>query len=154
RTGLRATRWPGRLEIVQKEPLTIVDVGHTPDGVSQALKSLHAIHGADGWLLVLGVSGDKNVDEIACHLAPSFDSIVCTSAHHKGADARIIGAAARKANAGAKIHVANTIEAAVRISQQLARTSQRKVYVAGGLFVAIEYTTVLRGDRAQDLQFF
>ena len=154
RSGLRATRWPGRLEVVQKEPLTIVDVGHTPDGVSQALKSLHAIHGADGWLLVLGVSGDKNVDEIACHLAPSFDSIVCTSAHHKGADARIIGAAARKANAGAKIHVANTIEAAVRISQQLARTSQRKIYVAGGLFVAIEYTTVLRGDRAQDLQFF
>jgi dihydrofolate synthase/folylpolyglutamate synthase len=154
RNGLRATRWPGRLEVVQKEPLTIVDVGHTPDGVSQALKSLQAIHGEDGWLLVLGVSGDKNVDEIAGHLAPSFDNIVATTAHHKGADARIIGAAARKANPDAKIHVANTIEAAVRISQQQAKTSGRKVYVAGGLFVAIEYATVLRGGRAQDLQFF
>jgi len=154
RNGLNATRWPGRLEIVQQQPLTIVDVGHTPDGVSQALKSLRAIHGDDGWLLVLGVSGDKNVDEIAGHLAPSFDHIVCTSAHHKGADARIIGAAARKANAGAKIHVANTIEAAVRTSQQLAHAERRKVYVAGGLFVAIEYATVLRGGRANDLQFF
>ncbi len=154
RHGLNATRWPGRLEIVQQQPLTIVDVGHTPDGVSQALKSLRAIHGEDGWLLVLGVSGDKNVDEIAKHLAPSFECIVCTSAHHKGTDARIIGAAARKANAGAKIHVANTIEAAVRTSQQLARAERRKVYVAGGLFVAIEYATVLRGGRAQELQFF
>ncbi|MDB5502398.1 MAG: bifunctional folylpolyglutamate synthase/dihydrofolate synthase [Tardiphaga sp.] len=154
RAGIRATRWPGRLEIIQKEPLTIVDVGHTPDGVSQALKSLRAIHGDEGWLLVLGVSGDKNVDGIARHLAPSFDNIVCTSAHHKGADARIVGAAARKANAGAKIHVANTMEAAVRISQQQAKTSNWKVYVAGGLFVAIEYATVLRGGRAQDLQFF
>jgi dihydrofolate synthase / folylpolyglutamate synthase len=154
RAGIRATRWPGRLDIVRKQPLTIIDVGHTPDGVSQALKSLRAIHGEGGWVLVLGVSGDKNVDEIARHLAPSFDNIVCTSAYHKGADARIVGAAARKTNAGAKIHVANTMEAAVRISQQQAKTSNWKVYVAGGLFVAIEYATVLRGGRAQDLQFF
>jgi dihydrofolate synthase/folylpolyglutamate synthase len=154
RTGLRETRWPGRLEIVQRDPLTIVDVGHTPDGVAQALKSLRAIHGDGDWILVFGVSGDKSIDGIAQHLAPFFDNLVCTSAHHKGADARLIGAAARKANPTARIHVANTIEAAVRISQQLARASRQKIYVAGGLFVAIEYATVLRGGRAQELQFF
>lgn len=154
RTGLRDTKWPGRLEVIQKNPLTIVDVGHTPDGVSQALKSLRAIHGADNWILVLGVSGDKNVDDIAKHLAPAFDTIVCTRAYHKGADARVIGAAARKAHATARIHVANAMEDAVRLSQQLARAVPRKIYVAGGLFAAIEYATILRGGRAQDLQFF
>ncbi|MDB5619709.1 cyanophycin synthetase [Tardiphaga sp.] len=154
RDGLRQTRWPGRLEIVQGEPLIVIDVGHTPDGVSQALQSLRAIHGEGGWLLVLGVSGDKSVEEIAKHLAPSFDSIICTSAHHKGADARVVGAAARKANSSARIHLANTIEDAVRVSQQLARTSGQKIYVAGGLFVAIEYATVLRGGNASELQFF
>jgi dihydrofolate synthase/folylpolyglutamate synthase len=154
RTGLRDTKWPGRLEVIQKNPLTVIDVGHTPDGVSQALTSLRAIHGADNWILVLGTSGDKNVDDIAKHLAPNFDTIVCTRAYHKGADARIIGAAARKAHATARIHVANEIGDAVRLSQQLARAVPRKVYVAGGLFVAIEYATVLRGGRAQDLVFF
>lgn len=154
RTGLRDTKWPGRLEVIQKNPLTIVDVGHTPDGVSQALKSLRAIHGADNWILVLGVSGDKNVDDIAKHLAPAFDTIICTRAHHKGADARVIGAAARKAHPTARIHVANAMEDAVRLSQQLARAVPRKIYVAGGLFAAIEYATVLRGGRAQDLVFF
>jgi dihydrofolate synthase / folylpolyglutamate synthase len=154
RTGLRDTKWPGRLEVVQKNPLTIVDVGHTPDGVSQALKSLRAIHGADNWILVLGVSGDKNVDDIAKHLAPAFDTIICTRAYHKGADARVIGAAARKAHPTARIHVANAMEDAVRLSQQLARAVPRKIYVAGGLFAAIEYATVLRGGRAQDLVFF
>jgi dihydrofolate synthase/folylpolyglutamate synthase len=154
RSGLRDTRWPGRLEVVQKTPLTVIDVGHTPDGVSQALKSLQAIHGSDNWILVLGVSGDKNVDDIAQHLAPRFDTIVCTRAYHKGADARVIGAAARKANPTARIHVANEIEDAVRLSQQLARAVPRKVYVAGGLFAAIEYATVLRGGKAQDLVFF
>jgi dihydrofolate synthase/folylpolyglutamate synthase len=154
RSGLRDTRWPGRLEIVQRDPLTVIDVGHTPDGVSQALKGLHAIHGPSSWILVLGVSADKNLDEIAKYLAPMFDTIVCMRAHHKGADARAIGAAARAANATARIHVANALKDAVRISQQLARTMHQRVYVAGGLFAAIEYATVLRGGKAQDLQFF
>ncbi|WP_441244703.1 bifunctional folylpolyglutamate synthase/dihydrofolate synthase [Tardiphaga sp. 768_D3_N2_1] len=154
RTGLRDTRWPGRLEIVQRDPLTVIDVGHTPDGVAQALKSLRTIHGDDNWLLVLGVSGDKNVDDIAQHLAPNFDTIVCTRAYHKGADARVVGAAARKVHPAARIHVANAMEDAVRLSQQLARAVPRKIYVAGGLFAAIEYATVLRGGKAQDLVFF
>jgi dihydrofolate synthase/folylpolyglutamate synthase len=154
RSGLRDTRWPGRLEIVQRDPLTVIDVGHTPDGVSQALKGLHAVHGPTSWILVLGVSADKNVDDIARYLAPMFDTIVCMRAHHKGADARAIGAAARSANPTARIHVANALKDAVRISQQLARTMHQRVYVAGGLFAAIEYATVLRGGRAQDLQFF
>jgi dihydrofolate synthase/folylpolyglutamate synthase len=140
--------------VIQKNPLTIVDVGHTPDGVSQALKSLRAIHGTDNWILVLGVSGDKNVDDIAQQLAPVFDTIVCTRAYHKGEDARVIGAAARKVHSSARIHVANAMEDAVRLSQQLARAVPRKIYVAGGLFAAIEYATVLRGGKAQDLQFF
>ena len=154
RAGLRDTVWPGRLEVVQQEPLIVIDVGHTPDGVAQALQSLRAIHGERGWLLVLGVSGDKSIDDIAKHLASSFEAIVCTRAHHKGTDARIVGAAARKANANAKIHIANAIEDAVRVSRQLARDNRQKIYVAGGLFVAIEYATVLRGGDAKELPFF
>jgi dihydrofolate synthase/folylpolyglutamate synthase len=154
RTGLRDTRWPGRLERVRQDPPVIIDVGHTPDGVAQALQSLKAIYGEDGWILVLGVSADKNIDAIAAQLAPPFDTIVCTSAYHKGADARVIGAAVRKANPSARIHVAITIEDALRISLQLAKASRRKIYVAGGLFVAIEYAATLKGERAKELAFF
>jgi dihydrofolate synthase / folylpolyglutamate synthase len=154
RSGLRDTLWPGRLEVIQLDPLTIVDVGHTPDAIRQSLASLKAIHGADDWLLVIGISSDKNATEIAGALAPSFDTIVCTAAHHKGADAERIAEAARKANPHAEIHVAATIEAAVNLSRTLATSRQRRIYVAGGLFSAIEYATVARGGRVQDLNFF
>jgi dihydrofolate synthase/folylpolyglutamate synthase len=30
----------------------------------------------------------------------------------------------------------------------------RKIFVAGGLFLAIEYAAVAKGKRAQDLNFF
>jgi dihydrofolate synthase/folylpolyglutamate synthase len=154
RTGLRDTRWPGRLEVIQQDPLTVIDVGHTPDGIRQSLASLMAIHGADDWILVTGASRDKKAEEIICALAPSFDAIICTAAHHKGADAEAIAAAARRGNLEADIHVAATIEDAVRLSRELAKARQRRIYVAGGLFLAIEYATAARGGRPQDLHFF
>lgn len=154
RTGLRDARWPGRLDVVRGAPLTVVDVGHTPDGIAQALSSLKAIHGAEDWLLVLGVSRDKKSDEIVAALAPSFDCIVCSSARHKGEDAAAIADAARRANPRAQIHVAATIEQAVAQSTALAHASGRRIYVAGGLFLAIEYAHAARGGRADDLAFF
>ncbi len=154
RTGLRNVRWPGRLEIIRQDPLTVIDVGHTPDGIRQALAGLMAIHGADGWVLVTGVSNDKKADEIVGALAPSFDTIVCATARHKGADTEAIVAAARRANSAADIRLAASIEDSVRLSQDLAKANGRKIYVAGGLFLAIEYATVTTGGRAEDLSFF
>jgi len=154
RSGLRDTRWPGRLEVIQREPLTVIDVGHTPDGIRQSLASLQAIHGAENWILVAGVSIDKKADEIVAALAPSFDTIICSAAHHKGASADSIADAVRKAHPEATVHVAATIEDAVSVSHTLAASLNRKIYVAGGLFLAIEYATVLRGGHAEDLRFF
>jgi dihydrofolate synthase/folylpolyglutamate synthase len=154
RAGLRETRWPGRLEIIHQDPLTVIDVGHTPDGIRQSLASLLAIHGAQDWILVTGASRDKKADEIVGALASSFDTIICTAAHHKGADVEGIAAAARHANPGAAIHAAASVDEAVRLSQETARAQRRRIYVAGGLFLAVEYATVVEGGRAEDLDFF
>ena len=154
RSGLREARWPGRLEPIKQDPLTVIDVGHSPDGIRQSLASLKAIYGAEGWILVAGVSFDKNADEIVAALAPSFDTVICTSAHHKGADAKAVGATVRKANPQATVHIAATAEDAVGVSQRLAASRNRKIYVAGGLFLAIEYAVVASGGQAWDLDFF
>ena len=154
RTGLRDTRWPGRLEVILQDPLTVIDVGHTPDGIRQSLASLLAIHGAEDWILVTGASRDKKADEIVGALAPSFDTIICTTALHKGADVQGIAAAAHHANPTAAVHAAASIEEAVRLSQEIASAQRRRVYVAGGLFLAIEYATIAKGGRAEDLEFF
>jgi dihydrofolate synthase/folylpolyglutamate synthase len=154
RDGLRHTTWPGRLEMIRQNPVTVIDVGHTPDGIRQSLASLKTIHGGKDWVLVVGVSADKKADEIVGALAPSFDTIVCTRAHHKGADAQAIAVAARNANPRADVHIAESIEDAVDISVGLARSLSRRIYVAGGLFLAIEYATIASGGRARDLNFF
>ncbi|MCA6115616.1 bifunctional folylpolyglutamate synthase/dihydrofolate synthase [Bradyrhizobium sp. WSM 1738] len=154
RAGLHDVRWPGRLEVIQQEPLTVIDVGHTPDGIRQSLASLMAIHGAGDWILVTGASRDKKAEEIVGALAPSFDIIICTAAHHKGAEPQAIAAVAQLGNSKANVHVAATMADAVRLSQEMARAEKRRIYVAGGLFLAIEYATVAKGGRAEDLEFF
>ena len=154
RVGLRDAYWPGRLEMIRQDPITVVDVGHTPDGIRQSLASLKAIYGTDDWILVVGASADKKAGEIVGALAPSFDTIVCTEAHHKGADAKEIAAAVRQANPHANVYIAATIEDAVDVSLGLASSLHRRIYVAGGLFLAIEYATAAKGGRAQDLNFF
>ena len=110
----------------------------------------------DVWpaILVTGVSRDKKAGEIVGALAPAFDAIVATAAHHKGAEAHTIAAAARLANPRAKVEVAATMEDAVRLSQESATSQKQRVYVAGGLFLAIEYATIVKGGRAEDLDFF
>jgi dihydrofolate synthase / folylpolyglutamate synthase len=154
RSGLREARWPGRLEVIQREPLGVVDVGHTPDAIRQSLASLKAIYGAERWILVLGISVDKKAEEIVAAVAPDFDTIICTTAHHKGMEAKTIAAAVRKANPQASVHIAATIEDAVALSGKLAPSLNRKIYAAGGLFLAIEYAVIARGGRAEDLNFF
>lgn len=154
RDGLAKTRWPGRLETICRDPLTVIDVGHTPDGIARALAGLHQTHGRENWLLVVGVSHDKSADEIVALLAPAFDMIVCTSAYHKGTPPPQIAGAAYRANPAATVHIAATIEEAVTLSTRLATELGRKIFVGGGLFLAIEYATAASGGQARDLAFF
>jgi dihydrofolate synthase / folylpolyglutamate synthase len=154
RSGLSGTRWPGRLEVISQNPLVVVDVGHTPDGVRRSLAGLKTAYGAQGWILVIGISFDKKSDEIVEALAPSFDTIVCTRAYHKGGDPAALAASVRKINPQADIRIAATIEQAFRSSRILAASTDRKIYVAGGLFTAIEFTAIARGGHAEDLNFF
>jgi dihydrofolate synthase/folylpolyglutamate synthase len=109
RNGLHEARWPGRLETIAQDPLTVIDVGHTPDGIRQSLAGLHGIYGVRDWILVAGVSFNKKTGDIAGLLAPHFDTILCTSAHHKGGDATALAAAMRSANPDARIEIAPTI---------------------------------------------
>jgi dihydrofolate synthase/folylpolyglutamate synthase len=154
RAGLREARWPGRLETITRDPLTVIDVGHTPEGIRQSATALFQIYGKQDWILIAGVSLDKKAEEIASELAPHFDTIVCTSAHHKGGNATALAATMRRINPHADVEIAATIEQAFDASRTLAAPRNRRIYVAGGLFTAIEFAAVARGLDAKQLAFF
>jgi dihydrofolate synthase/folylpolyglutamate synthase len=150
--GLAATRWPGRLEKLSEEPLVVIDVGHTPDGVASALSGFQHMRGDRRAVLICGVSHDKDAASIISRLAPAFNVIVCAAARHKGAPPALIAAHAQAANPRADIAIAESVADARRLA--LAKAQGGAVYVAGGLFLAAEYKAVHLGRDPASLAFF
>lgn len=152
--GLAATRWPGRLEIVSADPLTIIDVGHTPRGVAAALAGFEVMRGERPAVLVCGASADKDVAAIISVLALRFEGIICAAANHKGTPAAQVAAIASRTNACAEIVVAEDIADARRVAETKAAERGATIYVAGGLFLAVEYKALLSGLDPALLAFF
>ncbi len=154
RRGFAQTNWPGRLEQIDADPLTIVDVGHTPRAVAAALAGFEAMRGGRAGVLVCGASHDKQAEALVAALARGFAVIVCASAHHKGAPAAAIAAIAARANPEAEIIVADSVSEARAIAQARARAIGGAVLVAGGLFLAAEFKATAAGLDPQLLAFF
>lgn len=152
--GLEETRWPGRLEVIEDEPLIVIDVGHTPAGVRAALAGFRDLAGARDATLVCGVSADKDAAAIVSALALGFAHIICVAARHKGAPAAIIAAHAQAANPGVELAIAESVADARRLALCRARGGETAIYVAGSLFLAAEFKAVHVGRDPSSLAFF
>jgi dihydrofolate synthase/folylpolyglutamate synthase len=76
--GLSKARWPGRLDVVRRDPLTVLDVTHTPDGAKAVASELSVFPGCPR-VMVVGMLSDKDARGAMANLAPLFDHVVCTS---------------------------------------------------------------------------
>ena len=70
RDGLKNVRWPGRFELLRRDPVFILDGSHNPQGMQVTVESIK-LHfpGRKLWFLV-GVMADKDVASIARLLGP------------------------------------------------------------------------------------
>jgi dihydrofolate synthase/folylpolyglutamate synthase len=146
--------WPGRLEQVRDQPPVYVDVGHTPAGIETALAGFRALTADLPAILVTGGSRNKHVREMLELLVPHFDTIVCTAAYHNGMDADSVAGFATEINPSADITCCRTMEEAAMAALRAAEAAGRPVYVAGGLFLAIEFAEACRGNNPRALRFF
>ena len=62
--------------------------------------------------------------------------------------------AMRRSNPAARVEIPVTIDQAFSLSHTLATSLKRRIYVAGGLFTAIEFAAVARGLDPKQLSFF
>lgn len=80
--GFANVQWPGRFELLSKDPLLLVDSAHNSDS---ALKLRVAI---DDYLLdrpvllIFGVSEDKDVPGMFTHLLPRIKMVIATQSTH------------------------------------------------------------------------
>jgi dihydrofolate synthase/folylpolyglutamate synthase len=80
-------RVPGRLQIVDQHPLTLLDGAHNPDGIAALTESLPEIVAAartdEGRVVaVVSILDDKDAVAMLSSLAPLCDALVLTSSHN------------------------------------------------------------------------
>jgi dihydrofolate synthase/folylpolyglutamate synthase len=82
RDGLANVRWPGRFEILQADPLLVVDCAHNRDSAAKLAVALDEWFPDRRWTFILGASSDKDVTGIVRELAGLAQRILATQSRH------------------------------------------------------------------------
>lgn len=77
--GIRAARWPGRLEQVAERPAVFIDGTHNPAGARELVAFWREQFAGRALHLVYGAMRDKAVDEIAGLLFPEAATVIATA---------------------------------------------------------------------------
>jgi dihydrofolate synthase/folylpolyglutamate synthase len=80
--GLTQTQWPGRMEILQREPPVVIDCAHNPYSAETLAHSLKTWFPDTRWLLIFGASNDKDVPHVLEALLPLCEQVLVTRSHH------------------------------------------------------------------------
>jgi dihydrofolate synthase/folylpolyglutamate synthase len=80
--GLRRAKWPGRLEILAREPLLVMDGAHNVDSVQRLMGALRQYLAFDDLILVVGFSLDKDITAIMRELTSHAEEVIVTQADH------------------------------------------------------------------------
>lgn len=70
RRGLAAVRWPGRFEVLCRDPVFLLDGAHNAHGMRAAAQSLRALFPERRLTFLLGILADKDAGEMLDLLAP------------------------------------------------------------------------------------
>ncbi|MDZ7667244.1 MAG: folylpolyglutamate synthase/dihydrofolate synthase family protein [Desulfotignum sp.] len=147
RQGLAGTRWPGRLEVIQQNPLVILDGAHNLKA-SQVLARYLSTTLADRKLtLVIGILDDKPYEAMLKNLLSVAHRVIITRAKIDRSLPTAVLAAAAKKNFTGPVQVIEKVSEAV--SHAISSTSDKDaVCIAGSLYVAGE------AKEKFDLDFF
>lgn len=87
--GLRDVYWPGRMEILSREPLLVVDCAHNPYSAQVLRKALEEWFPGQRWVLTFGASADKDIAGMLKALLPISEYVIVTRSDHPRAAAPI-----------------------------------------------------------------
>ena len=148
REGAAAATSPGRLEVLGRRPLTIVDGSHNEEGFGVLTASLDEEFPSLGWTVILGALGDKDLAGMIGHLRGRADTIIATAPESERAiPAGTVAEVARRVlGTGVEVHEIPGVEAAVNLAIAIT-PPDGAVIATGSLYVAGEARPVVRAAR-------
>ncbi len=77
RDGLRDVSWPGRFDIVSREPLFIIDGGHNPQCIDALVTNIKDYLQGRRVIALTGVLADKDYGEMYRPVMPLIEKFIC-----------------------------------------------------------------------------
>ena len=122
REGLRVARWPGRFDIVGRDPLFIIDGGHNPQCIDALVVNIRDYLKDKKVIALTGVLADKDYADMYKPVMTYVQEFVCvTPPNPRKLEATEL--ANHLMSVGAKATACDSIEEGVRKARQLAGDS-------------------------------
>ncbi len=134
--GLAQVKWPGRFQVVRRQPTVLIDGAHNVESIKRLVENLKAYFPGKRIFLVFGTSSDKDITGIVKELVPISQHVIVTQASHSRA-APTATLATEFSKYGIEPENKGTVTEA--ISRALSRAENTDVIcVTGSLFVVAE----------------
>ena len=117
--GIRDVSWPGRFDIVCRDPLFIIDGGHNPQCLEALVKNIQDYLAGRRVIALTGVLADKDYGDMYKPVLPYIEQFVCVTPPNPR---RLIATelAEHLQNVGAKATACDTIPEGVKKAMELA----------------------------------
>ncbi len=139
RSGMEESVWPGRLQVIDRSPLTILDGAHNPQAcraLAQALSEILSEEEKTGLILVMGAMSDKDHRSMIETLGPLADEMILTRpVYERSAEPEDLARVA--AEAGFQHRVERSLMGAVARAREQAGPTDL-IVITGSLFVVGE----------------
>lgn len=132
REGLSMARWPGRMELLRREPPFLIDGAHNPQGAEALASAVLRYFGGRHVCLVMGAMEDKDAGLMVRHLSTCSARAITTLPPSHGRQQRSAGELARLFE-DAGVHAETCAD--WRQALRLALESGMPVVVAGSLYL-------------------
>lgn len=142
RAGFERVDWPGRLEIVERSPLVVLDAAHNAESARRLRVALDEMFPQRPLALIFGASADKDVTGMFDALLPTVDFLIAAQAVHPRAlaTADIATKALERGFAG-QIHQVPDVRLALQRAVALVGPDGL-ICTTGSLFIVGEMRTV------------
>jgi len=135
RDGLYNTVWPGRCEVISRDPLVVLDGAQNVASGKALKKAIEEKFKYKKLILVLGISQDKDIKGICNELRELVDEVILTKANNPRATQPEV--LAQYFN-GKILHLTNNVKEAKVVVSRIAR-KEDLILVTGSLFAVGEF---------------
>lgn len=131
RKGLKNVSWPGRLQVVQKEPCVVLDGAQNVASINAVLSSIKEIFHYKRLICVFGISSDKDIKGVSGELDRASDLVILTRSRNERAREPFY---LKENFSRARVEVTGSVEEALKLCFSAAN-KEDLVLITGSLYV-------------------